>query len=184
MLDIAHTRQLITDYAPHGNDDRVFQQSFLSFLGNVDAITGKGNDGVLSAAAWVIDPTARKVLLLRNDFLELWLNPGGKYNEGDGKPELTMARELSEEAGITLQSPLTARLFDIDVIGTDYNPNLKKPMYDMRFLVEADSTAPLGPHEEDKQPRWYDYNDVVKMVLNDIRNERMLRRTEAIFGLT
>ncbi len=184
MLDIAHTRQLIADYVPHDDDDREFQPAFQNFLANVDPVTGKSDNGKLTAAAWVIDTDKKKILLLWNGFLQLWLNPGGKYDRGDIRPEATATRELREEAGIVTARPQDIKLFDIDVIDASYNPNLDRPLYDLRFLVHADSTQTPAAHEADKMPNWYSYDEAATKLLNDIRNRRMLQKTRAIFGLS
>lgn len=180
-LDIAHTRQLLDRHQPFDAAEDANRQAFHAFLDKADPATASSADGVLTAAGWVIDRVAQKVLLIRNAKLDLWLNPGGKYEPEDGTVFRAMQREVRQESGITAAA--CAPLFDLSVIGLDYNHNLKVPMFDFRFLVEVDSRAPLRPHEADKLPQWLSLPELKQRMPDDIQNYRLLRRTEAAFGL-
>lgn len=62
--------------------------------------------GHLATNAWVFDPDARHVLLVRHKTLG-WVNPGGHLDNGE-MPAAGAARELAEETGLVLP-PLDER---------------------------------------------------------------------------
>jgi 8-oxo-dGTP pyrophosphatase MutT (NUDIX family) len=66
-------------------------------------LDGEGGDdlaGHLCATAWVLDPAAGAVLLVRHRVLG-WCTPGGHIETGES-PALAAARELREETGLDL----------------------------------------------------------------------------------
>ena len=180
-LDVAHARKLLDAHQPFDAREAADKLAFNKFFDELNPTTGRSADGRLTAAGWVVDPATQKLLVIRNDKLNLWLNPGGKYEPEDGTVIRTVQREVMQEAGVAVDTNIT--LFDISVIGQDFNPRLPCTFYDLRFLVIAHSRAPLTPHESDKQPRWVTLSEAMQLMPDDIQNYRLYRRTEQLFEL-
>ncbi len=180
-LDVAYARKLLDAHQPFDAREAADKQAFSKFFSELNPATGRSAGGCLTAAGWVVDLNAQKLLVIRNDKLNLWLNPGGKYEPEDGTVICTVQREVMQEAGVPVDTNIT--LFDISVIGLAYNPRLPCTLYDLRFLVIADSRAPLTPQESDKQPRWVTLPEAMQLMPDDIQNYRLYRRTEQLFEL-
>ncbi len=54
------------------------------------------------ASAYVIDPSTKKILLVRHKDYDRWIQPGGHIEEGE-IPEETAVRETFEETGIKIK---------------------------------------------------------------------------------
>ncbi len=101
--------------------------------------------GHVTASAWVVDRSGRRVLLTHHRKLGRWLQLGG---HSDGKPDgLAVAlREAREESGLDLVAR-SAHPMDIDI--HEIPPHGKVPAhrhYDLRYALAARSEAfRVGP---------------------------------------
>jgi 8-oxo-dGTP pyrophosphatase MutT (NUDIX family) len=72
--------------------------------------------GHVTGSAIVLDERRERVLVIWHPKLERWLQPGGHSEPDDDSPWATAARELAEEAGITVgRLAETSRLVHVDV---------------------------------------------------------------------
>ncbi|MFN8349448.1 MAG: NUDIX hydrolase [Spirosomataceae bacterium] len=134
--------------------------------------------GHITGSAWIVDKAQNCVLLMHHRKLDRWFQPGG---HADGDPDILRValKEAQEETGLTGISPEGSQLFDIDVhlipatvqIPAHYH-------YDMRFLMQADSTLPLQSNNESKALAWVTLEEVA-----DYNNSesilRMVRKTKS-----
>ena len=133
------------------------------------------DDGHITGSAWVVCPQRQRVLLTHHRKLEKWLQLGG-HSDGDANTLRVAQREAKEESGLSVR-PIDSSVFDIDIHtipprGVD--PEHKH--YDVRFLFEADDSAPLTVSDESNDLRWVALDD-----LHNLTSEesvlRMVRKT-------
>jgi 8-oxo-dGTP pyrophosphatase MutT (NUDIX family) len=111
-------------------------------------------EGHLTGSAWIVSPDRSHVLLTHHHKLDRWLQLGG---HADGDPDIfaVARREAREESGLEHIRPLSPRIFDIDVHGIPARSGLPGHYhYDIRFIFEADPTAPLVVSNESKDLAW------------------------------
>lgn len=110
--------------------------------------------GHITGAAWILSLERTHVLLTHHRKLNKWLQLGG---HADGDPDVLRVaiREAQEESGIKEFTPLSDRIFDIDVHEIPPHKNVPQHLhYDIRFLLEADMKAPLKITDESHDVRW------------------------------
>ena len=151
-----------------------------------DVFDRKNMLGHVTTSAFVIDPAARKVLLIHHKLYDRWLQPGGHYESQPGATDSLAAsalREVVEETGI-----LDLRLYpwllahdvplDIDTHAIGAQPKKDEGTHvhhDFVFLVAADSTQRLIPQLcEVFGAKWLTYDEV--WALNVPRLCRILQK--------
>ncbi len=120
---------------------------------HADALHRSCMPGHLTASAFVVDPHAGKVLLIRHRKLDRWLQPGG-HADGDGLLGRVAYREIVEETG--LDAPVVLKpAFDIDIHAIPARGSDPEHLHlDLRFVAVASSTAVLNPNHETTGARW------------------------------
>lgn len=122
-----------------------------------DALYRTCRSGHLTGSGFVVDPKARKVLLIHHRKLDRWLQPGG-HADGDGLLSRVAQREVQEETGLT-NVVLLEPAFDIDVHTIPARGDEPEHVHlDLRFLAIASSRAPIDPNAETKGAQWLDAN--------------------------
>ena len=103
--------------------------------------------------------------------LNKWLQLGG-HCDGESDCLSVAVREAHEESGLQRVTPVSADIFDIDIHLIP--PRHSEPShyhYDIRFLMRADSTAPLIQNQESIALRW-----VARDALHQLTTERSVTR--------
>jgi 8-oxo-dGTP pyrophosphatase MutT (NUDIX family) len=129
----------------------------------------------VTASAWLIDATCRRVLLTHHRKLGMWLQLGG---HADGESDLLAAaiREAKEESGLADIQAVTSKVFDVDVHAIP--PHGSDPAhdhYDVRFLLRSDGPGKCRVSDESIDLRWFTAEELRELpVDNSVR--RMARR--------
>lgn len=134
--------------------------------------------GHITGSAFVINQTRDKVLLTHHAKLNIWIQLGG-HCDGIKDPFFTAWREAYEESGLTLLTPISQDIFDIDIHQIPRKGTIPAHLhYDLRYLFEADEEATLNISNESHDLRWVpleklcDYNvDHSVMVIRDRLND-------------
>ncbi|MDC7221835.1 MAG: NUDIX domain-containing protein [Spirochaetales bacterium] len=145
---------------------------FLQFLRG-EELSEELSRGHFTGSAWVINRERTDILMTHHAKLNLWLQPGGHLDEGEGALEGAL-REVKEETGLTGRL-LKESLFDLDI---HLIPARKSDPahyhFDIRFFVEADSKTDLAVTEESHDLKWIPLDQV--QLYN--RSDSILRMVE------
>jgi 8-oxo-dGTP pyrophosphatase MutT (NUDIX family) len=134
--------------------------------------------GHLTGSAWIVSPDRRRTLLTLHRKLGKWLQLGG---HADGDPDLLAVaiREAREESGLARLAVVGARPFDVDrhwIPGRGDEPGHWH--HDLRFMLEADPSAPLTVTDESRALSWVDVAGVTALNPEESM-ARMVRKTLA-----
>ena len=130
--------------------------------------------GHLATNAWVFDPPAHHLLLVRHRTLG-WVNPGGHLERGE-EPAVGAARELAEETGLALapvsDQPAVVRAAVFPGRGDE-------PAHwhwNLHYLFHGDPGAPLVP-EEGAPVAWFGVDELPERRVGDLAELlRLLRQ--------
>jgi 8-oxo-dGTP pyrophosphatase MutT (NUDIX family) len=135
----------------------------------------------MTGSAWIVDPARSRVLLVHHRKLGRWLQPGG---HADGDPDLARVatREAREETGLAGLRLVGAGVFDVDVHEIPAQPDAPAHLhYDVRFLMENNSTAQPVANEESLALRWWPLRKIASG--DDASLARMAKKTLGIAAL-
>lgn len=129
--------------------------------------------GHITGSAWIVSPDHAQVVLVHHRKLDRWLQPGG---HADGDPDVASValREAQEETGLTRLRLVRPAIFDVDVHSIPArNDEPAHLHYDIRFLLEADTSEPFRETAETKSIRWVSLNEIHRFT----DSESVLRMT-------
>ncbi|MFT7598521.1 MAG: 8-oxo-dGTP pyrophosphatase MutT (NUDIX family) [Acidimicrobiales bacterium] len=114
--------------------------------------------GHLTGSALVIDPSARRVLLLHHAKLDRWLQPGG-HADGDGNLGRVALREAEEETGLN-GLELVEPAIDLDIHEIPERGDEPAHLHlDVRFLVLTTTDTEVAINHEAFDARWISPDD-------------------------
>lgn len=148
-------------YRPHDQHERDMYETLLRFVETEANCFDRALPiGHVTGSAWVIDRSRTMTLLTHHAKLERWLQLGG---HADGDPDILRVamREAREESGLDDIRPVSETIFDVDVHSIPARGTEPRHLhYDVRFLLEADATAPLVVSHESKDLVWVPLADI------------------------
>ncbi|MBX3396844.1 MAG: NUDIX hydrolase [Phycisphaerae bacterium] len=116
--------------------------------------------GHITGSGWLIDRTARRVLLTHHAKLDKWLQLGG-HADGDPDTLRVAIREAHEESGLTDIVPLSAEIFDLDVHWIPQRSDVPAHLhYDIRFLLQARGSDDHVKSDESHELRWFNLEEL------------------------
>ncbi|MDD5261626.1 MAG: NUDIX hydrolase [Methylacidiphilales bacterium] len=147
--------ELLAGYKAFDGNEAALLERILEFVRREPACFERSTqEGHLTGSAWVLDPAAKKVLLLHHAKLGKWLQPGG-HADGDPDLERVARREVFEETGLEGLELSGNGIFDVDA---HWIPAWKDDPghwhFDVRFCFLADSNAPLRVNAESHELAW------------------------------
>ncbi len=156
-----HLLALLKNYQPYDKDERDMYEMLVRFVENESQCFERSlRIGHLTGSAWIVDRERRHVLLTHHRKLDRWLQLGG---HADGETDILAValREAREESGLENIKPLLNTLFDVDVHSIPARGDEPRHLhYDVRWLLEADSAAPLVISNESKELAWVALDDI------------------------
>jgi 8-oxo-dGTP pyrophosphatase MutT (NUDIX family) len=174
------TLQLLDDHQPVDDHEARMLEQIKQFVRRYDNFSERAQAaGHLTGSAWVLDEDHTHALLTHHGKFNVWVQLGG-HVEDDADMLSAALREASEESGLAHVTPLSDRIFDVDVHLIPANPKESAHFhYDIRFLFVADRSAPLIVSSESKDVAW-----VALEKIADLTQEesvlRMVRKTMAL----
>jgi 8-oxo-dGTP pyrophosphatase MutT (NUDIX family) len=111
----------------------------------------------VTASAAILDPAARRMLLVMHRKVGRWLQPGGHCEAGDATLADAALREATEESGITGLRVLPG-IIQVDRHPAPCNPGVVDEHLDVRYLVLAPPGAAPRVSAESDDVRWFGWD--------------------------
>jgi 8-oxo-dGTP pyrophosphatase MutT (NUDIX family) len=123
--------------------------------------------GHMTAAAWLLEPTGKRVLLTHHKKLDRWLQLGG---HADGCCDLrdVAIREAREESGIRDIEFVSTAIFDVDVHripARGVEP--EHDHYDVRFLLRVTGDTMFRVSDESHALAWFTPDELAGLATDD-----------------
>ena len=169
------TKDLIKNYKPKCEQERIDQQAILSFLDrNPDAFYRTNLAGHMTASAIVVDSKMDKVLFAFHNIYNSWSWVGG-HNDGNEDFLAVAVDEAKEETGVKNIYPYNGEILGIDTILV--HNHIKKGIYvpdhlhfNLTYLLIADDSEQLViKADENSGVKWFSIDEV----LEHVSEERM-----------
>jgi 8-oxo-dGTP pyrophosphatase MutT (NUDIX family) len=129
----------------------------------------------LTASAAVLSPDATSTCLVLHRKLELWVQPGGHFELGDGSAAQAAAREVEEETG------LTGDVLPVPVLlsrhGAPCAPGVVDWHLDVQFVLVSEPVEPR-PSDETPQVAWWPVRALPTALAGGI--EELVERSVAV----
>jgi len=142
-------------YTLTSDRDRNNARTVTEFINNCGAAFERDTAwGHITASAFVLNGSRDHLLLTHHTKLDLWLPLGG-HCDGIKDPHFVALKEAYEESGLTHLRHVRDDVFDIDVHNIPASAEMPTHKHlDIRYLLEADMTAPLRPTSESRALAW------------------------------
>lgn len=143
---------LLRAYQPYDAYERTLIAGFERLIDGGGAIYSRANysPGHLTASALIVDAKRQRLGLIFHRKLQLWLQPGGHFEEGERDPLEAARREASEEIGLRDLEPLGDGLFDLDIHEIPARRDEPAHLHhDLRFafIASGDETVKIAQSE-------------------------------------
>ena len=144
----------LAQHTPLDAEEQEMLQRIVSFVNEYeDCFKRELAVGHITGSAWILNKERSHVLLTHHKKLNRWLQLGG-HSDGESNTLKVALKEGEEESGLHVR-PISEAVFDVDV---HLIPARKQEPdhyhYDVRFLLEADSTQPFTVSEESHDLAW------------------------------
>jgi 8-oxo-dGTP pyrophosphatase MutT (NUDIX family) len=117
-----------------------------------DSVMRTGRPGHLTASGVILDPAARKTLLVLHAKLGLWVQPGGHCEQADASLRQAALRECVEETGVDELNVSPEPV----VLSRHGAPCGADTHFDVQYLVLAPAGARPSVSEESRDVRWFE----------------------------
>ena len=156
----------------------MFGQVLAFVLAHPDSLHRSQTKGHLTGSAWIVDPARTRTLLTHHRKLGKWLQPGG---HADGDPDLhaVAMREADEETGVAGLKLVSRQIYDVDRHWIPARGETEGHWHlDIRFMIEADPSAPFVVTDESHDLAWVALSDVAALNPEESM-ARLVRKTAA-----
>ena len=158
ILKVVHRNPLLEKISAHhpiDNHEAAMMERLRCFVeAHADCFKRTLQIGHITGSAWVVDLERAHALLTHHRKLNKWLQLGG-HADGDFDILRVALREAREESGLATIRPVSTAIYDIDIHVIPARGSEPEHLhYDVRFLLEADRTAPLLASRESGSLAW------------------------------
>ena len=171
MSRAAVIRQL-RDYQVRWKNESKTVERFLAFLAaHPDGFERELKIGHVTGSAWVVDRAGTRVLLTHHKKLDMWVQLGG-HADGDSDVFRVALREAEEESGLDSLSPVSRRIFDVDVHRIPARGEMPEHLHwDIRYAFRATGSEAYRVSGESHDLRWIEIESLGSVT----QEESMLR---------
>jgi 8-oxo-dGTP pyrophosphatase MutT (NUDIX family) len=150
----------LTSWRPPDDRQSALRDAFLAHLrAHPDGTWRTCAPAHVTASAAILDPAARRILLVMHGKVGRWLQPGGHCEADDATLAAAALREATEESGI-VGLTVVPGILQIDRHPAPCQPGVVDEHLDVRYLVLAPhGAAPLVSAESD-DVRWFDWEEL------------------------
>ena len=153
-----HRQLLLNKLRAHSTVDaheESMRQQIIKFVeDHTDCFERSSKIGHITGSAFIVNPRQTHTLLTHHRQLEKWLQLGG-HSDGDPDTLNVALREAEEESGLKGIVAVSENIFDVDVHPIPERKGEPAHFhYDVRFLFQAEDTAPLIVSSESKDLAW------------------------------
>lgn len=173
--------QRLEAHVPFDTHEAAMRDRLLAFVRSYeDCFERTHQIGHVTASAWVVDERWSHALLTHHAKLGMWLQLGG-HCDGDADVLRVALREVREESGLTMLTPLLdGALFDVDAHVIPARKTEPEHIhYDVRFLIQASIEESVRVSDESHDVAWIAL-DRVKDLNTDRSVLRLVQRTLAL----
>lgn len=180
-MDRSILLQQLENYFSSYKEENVFKNQFIEFLQHPDAFQRTHLPGHITGSAWIVDESKSRALLIHHAKLNRWLQPGG-HADGDENVLRVALREAEEETGVKEYSILLEGIFDLDIHPIPNRKDFPEHLhYDIRYLVQADSTDELILSDESFNVAWIHFDELPSFTENNPSINRMVEKVKRLF---
>ena len=162
-------KTMLREFTPSDGTERGYLQQMVQLIEGTDAPFHRGQmvPGHFTASSFVLSPDGEQVLLIFHDKLELWLQPGGHFDESDAGVLAAAIREVHEETSLHPDKvhAFEPLLFDIDVHLIPENPRkgeVAHQHFDLRVLLRA-TTWDVAAGSDARDIQWVPLQHVAEV---------------------
>ena len=151
-----HLLRLLTEYEPTDPDEQAYRLNALDLAAAAHDPFDRHaySPGHFTASGFVLHPDGDRVLLVHHAKIGIWVQPGGHVDPTDTAPLDGARREISEETGITDLTPVSDRMFDLDIHAFPEGSGQPEHLhFDLRFAFVAGDDH-LAPSTEVLEALW------------------------------
>lgn len=148
---------LLNNYFPEDINEINYKQRMLDFLNtHQNPFERSLKIGHFTASAFLLNTDKTKFLLMHHKKLNQWFQLGG-HCDGDPDVLAVAIKEAQEESGIMEISPISTKIFDIDIHSIPSNEKDSEHYhYDIRFLLKTIDNDNFVQNDESHALRWID----------------------------
>lgn len=172
---------LLQNYTPFDDHEKKMVQDVITFVESTpDCFENTHAHGHITASAWIVDAERKHTGLVHHVKLNKWMQPGG-HSDGKSDTAQESLREAIEEFGNIGLKLVHENIFDVDIhaIPEDKKRGLGKHLhYDIRFLIEGDSSKDPILSDESHEAAWIPL-DKVHTYNNEDSVMRMVRKLQS-----
>lgn len=151
--------ELLQSYHPIAAEEQSYRLQMIHFISEHENCFERSLEiGHVTASAWLLNSDHSKALLMHHTKLDRWVQLGG-HCDGDSEVLKVAIKEAHEESGLLQIQPISSDIFDIDIHLIPAKGSIQEHYhYDVRFLLETTSNAPVISNKESKELRWIGLN--------------------------
>lgn len=149
-------KDLLQQYTPRDEGEQADIGLMLTFIDKHENCFERSCvPGHFTASAWLLNRDGTHALLMHHRKLNSWFQLGG-HCDGDSDVLAVAIKEAQEESGITRITPLSDKIFDVDIhLIPALGDNPIHYHYDIRFLLQVQSDEHAIQNNESNALQWF-----------------------------